>query len=49
MNAGKILAADYKHMALLKFVGEVRVVMSSTLDNYCNNLYAAYFYKGITT
>jgi len=39
MNAGKILAADYKHMALLKFVGEVRVVMSSTLDNYCNNLY----------
>ena len=39
MNAGKILAADYKHMALLKFVGEVRVVMSSTHDNYCNNLY----------
>lgn len=39
MNAGKILAAEYKHMALLKFVGEVRVVMSSTLDNYCNNLY----------
>jgi len=39
MNAGNILAADYKHMALLKFVGEVRVVMSSTLDNYCNNLY----------
>lgn len=39
MSAGKILAADYKHMALLKFVGEVRVVMSSTLDNYCNSLY----------
>jgi len=39
MSAGKILAADYRHMAMLKFVGEVRVVMSSTLDNYCNNLY----------
>jgi anti-anti-sigma factor len=39
MNAGKILAADYRHMAMLKFVGEVRVVMSSTLDNYCNSLY----------
>jgi anti-anti-sigma factor len=39
MSAGKILAADYKHMAMLKFVGEVRVVMSSTLDNYCNSLY----------
>lgn len=39
MNTGKILAADHKHMAMLKFVGEVRVVMSSTLDNYCNSLY----------
>lgn len=39
MSAGKILAADYRHMAMLKFVGEVRVVMSSTLDNYCNSLY----------
>jgi anti-anti-sigma factor len=39
MSGGKILAADYKRMALLKFVGEVRVVMSSTLDNYCNSLY----------
>ena len=39
MSAGKILAADYRHMAMLKFVGEVRVIMSSTLDNYCNNLY----------
>ncbi|MDR0779848.1 MAG: STAS domain-containing protein [Pseudomonadales bacterium] len=39
MNTGKILAADYKHMAMLKFVGDVRVLMSSTLDNYCNGLY----------
>jgi anti-anti-sigma regulatory factor len=39
MNSGKILAADYKHMAMLKLVGEVRVVMSSTLDGYCNGLY----------
>ena len=39
MSAGRILAADYRHMAMLKFIGEVRVVMSSTLDNYCNSLY----------
>jgi anti-anti-sigma regulatory factor len=39
MSSGKILAADYKHMALLKFVGDVRVLMSSTLDNYCQGLY----------
>jgi anti-anti-sigma regulatory factor len=39
MNTGKILAADYKHMAMLKFVGDVRVLMSSTLDNYCSGLY----------
>ena len=39
MNNGKILAADYKHMAMLKFVGDVRVLMSSTLDNYSSNLY----------
>jgi anti-anti-sigma factor len=39
MSTGKILAADYKHMAMLKFVGEVRVVMSTTLDNYFTGLY----------
>lgn len=39
MSSGKILAADYKHMALLKFVGDVRVLMSSTLDAYCQALY----------
>jgi anti-anti-sigma regulatory factor len=39
MSSGKILAAEYKHMALLKFVGDVRVLMSSTLDNYCQGLY----------
>lgn len=39
MSNGKILAADYKHMAMLKFVGEVRVVMSTTLDNYFTGLY----------
>jgi anti-anti-sigma regulatory factor len=39
MSSGKILAADYKHMAMLKFVGDVRVLMSSTLDNYCQGLY----------
>lgn len=39
MNNGKILAADYKHMAMLKFVGDVRVIMSTTLDSYFSNLY----------
>lgn len=39
MSSGKILAADYKHMAMLKFVGDVRVLMSSTLDNYSQSLY----------
>lgn len=39
MSSGKILAADYKHMAMLKFVGDVRVLMSSTLDNYSQGLY----------
>jgi anti-anti-sigma regulatory factor len=39
MSSGKILAADYKHMAMLKFVGDVRVLMSSTLDSYCQGLY----------
>lgn len=39
MSSGKILAAEYKHMAMLKFVGDVRVLMSSTLDNYCQGLY----------
>lgn len=39
MSNGVILAADYKHMAMLKLVGDVRVVMSSTLDAYCQGLY----------
>ncbi|HEY0963452.1 MAG TPA: STAS domain-containing protein [Pseudomonadales bacterium] len=39
MSTGKILAADYRHMAMLKFVGDVRVLMSSTLDSYCSGLY----------
>jgi len=39
MTTGKILAAEHKHMAMLKFVGDVRVLMSSTLDGYCNGLY----------
>lgn len=39
MSNGKILAADYRHMAMLKFVGDVRVLMSSTLDSYCSGLY----------
>jgi len=34
MSTGKILAADHKDMAMLKCVGDVRVLMSSTLDSY---------------
>lgn len=47
MSTGKILAADYKHMAMLKFVGDVRVLMSSTLDNYCQGLYRRAVLDGV--
>jgi anti-anti-sigma regulatory factor len=39
MNNGKILVADYQRMAMMKLVGDVRVVLSSTLDGYCKELY----------
>ena len=39
MNSGKILAAEYSHMPVLKLVGDVRVLMSSTIDNYFSSLY----------
>lgn len=40
MNDGKILAAEIGHIPILKFVGDVRVVMSSTIDSYFSTLYA---------
>ncbi|MDC0598534.1 STAS domain-containing protein [Gammaproteobacteria bacterium] len=39
MNSGKILAAEIGNVPILKFVGDVRVLMSSTLDNYFSSLY----------
>lgn len=39
MNSGRILAAVVGNVPILKFVGDVRVLMSSTLDNYFSELY----------
>lgn len=39
MNSGKIFAAELDNIPVLKFVGDVRVLMSSTLENYFNSLY----------
>ncbi|MDG2176125.1 MAG: STAS domain-containing protein [Gammaproteobacteria bacterium] len=39
MNSGKILVATVDHVPILKFSGDVRVLMSSALDNYFSSLY----------
>ena len=39
MNSGKIYAAELDNIPVLKFVGDVRVLMSSTLENYFDGLY----------
>lgn len=39
MNSGKVFAAEINNVPILKFVGDVRVLMSSTLDYYFSNLY----------
>lgn len=39
MNKGKILAAEIGNIPILKFVGDVRVLMSSTIDVYFSSLY----------
>lgn len=39
MNNGRILVATVNDVPILKFIGDVRVLMSSTLDNYFNSLY----------
>jgi len=39
MNSGRILIATVDHVPILKFNGDVRVLMSSALDNYFSTLY----------
>lgn len=39
MNSSKILVSEVDHIPVLKFVGDVRVLMSGTLDNYFSSLY----------
>jgi anti-anti-sigma factor len=39
MNQGRILIATVDHVSILKFNGDVRVLMSSALDNYFSSLY----------
>ena len=39
MSSGKILVAEINHIPILKFVGDVRVLMSSTIDKYFMELY----------
>jgi anti-anti-sigma regulatory factor len=39
MNNGKILVADVNRIPILKFVGDVRVLMGATLENYFSTLY----------
>ena len=39
MNTGRIMVANVNNVPILKFVGDVRVLMSSALDNYCSSLY----------
>tara|TARA_R110000824_G_scaffold52692_4_gene146307 strand:+ start:247870 stop:248352 length:483 start_codon:yes stop_codon:yes gene_type:complete len=40
MNSGRILTAEYNQIPILKLVGDVRVLMSSTIDNYFSSLYS---------
>ena len=39
MNNGRILVADIDNVPILKFVGDVRVLMGGTLENYFSTLY----------
>jgi anti-anti-sigma regulatory factor len=39
MNSGKIFAAEIDNVPILKLVGDVRVLMSSSIDQYFSNLY----------
>ena len=40
MNNGRILIADIGNVPVLKFVGDVRVLMGATLENYFATLYS---------
>jgi len=40
MKSGKILATELNNIPVLKLVGDVRVLMSSTIDNYFTGLYS---------
>ena len=40
MNSGKILTAEYNQIPVIKLVGDVRVLMSSTIDKYFSSLYS---------
>ena len=39
MNSGRILVASVNNVPILKFVGDVRVLMSGAMDNYFSSLY----------
>ena len=39
MNSGRILVATANNVPILKFVGDVRVLMSGTMDSYFSSLY----------
>jgi len=39
MNKGRILVADVDNVPILKFVGDVRVLMGAALDAYFSSLY----------
>jgi len=40
MNSGKILAAEYDRIPVLKLVGDVSELMSSTIENYLQSIYS---------
>jgi anti-anti-sigma factor len=40
MNSGKILAAEHDQIPVLKLVGDVRVLMSSTIENFFQTIYS---------
>ena len=39
MSNGRILVADIENVSILKFVGDVRVIMGAALENYFATLY----------
>jgi len=41
MNSGKILVAKVNNVPILKFIGDVRVLMSGVLENYFSSLYTS--------